>query len=78
VVKLLNIQPDTAVLIYQFVVQMIRFEVLVKHFTGMLSHLPVLIKKSSSNIALKTQTKVKRSLQTSARKQMFVRTQAQE
>ena len=36
-VKLLNIQPDTAVLIYQFVVQMIRFEALVKHFTGLFS-----------------------------------------
>jgi len=43
-VKLLNIQPDTAVLIYQFVVQMIRFGALVKQFTGLLSHLPVLIK----------------------------------
>jgi len=27
--KLLNIQPDTAVLIYQFIVQMIRFGALV-------------------------------------------------
>jgi hypothetical protein len=36
-VKLLNIQPDTTVLIYQFVVQMIRFRALVKHFTGFLS-----------------------------------------
>jgi len=37
-VKLLNIQADTAVLIYQFVVQMIRFfGALVNQFTGFLS-----------------------------------------
>lgn len=66
-VKLLNIQADTAVLIYQFIVQMIRFRALVKQFTGLTITSPRPHKKFSDNIALKTQNQVKRSLQTSAR-----------